>query len=193
MERVALKTATANYFDENNEKKRKKPFLYKRTDLGRQILEEAKKNLQITDTKKYKILLKMEKGVYNFVDLDKPLNSMRIIDNTSLIVVKEEEAIKIVLNESFSRTILVDVTLLIHDIMKPISERLHYKCQYNQYSIWAYDKSRKLVPLNSNLSIAEQTQDYRSLIFRRRYYLVFLVSHILLSLPSTPSLFWNGL
>ncbi|KAK8866473.1 hypothetical protein M9Y10_009436 [Tritrichomonas musculus] len=173
MERVALKTATANYFDENNEKKRKKPFLYKRTDLGRQILEEAKKNLQITDTKKYKILLKMEKGVYNFVDLDKPLNSMRIIDNTSLIVVKEEEAIKIVLNESFSRTILVDVTLLIHDIMKPISERLHYKCQYNQYSIWAYDKSRKLVPLNSNLSIAEQTQDYRSLIFRRRYYLVF--------------------
>ncbi|OHS94118.1 hypothetical protein TRFO_11406 [Tritrichomonas foetus] len=153
---------------------RSKSCTYNLNKKGEDILYDALECLRINEPGPYKLFVKMSDSSYKLVDFSQPFKNMNAPNHSHLIVVKEQTPVKITTEQDFARTIMLKLTAPIYDLLNLIAEKLHFHCQPDQYALWKYNDVGEISPLDSYLSIAEQASDYKRLLFKRRYFMVFV-------------------
>ncbi|KAH0785530.1 hypothetical protein GPJ56_010551 [Histomonas meleagridis] len=151
------------------------------TKLGKEILEEAMDFLKFDDEERegeHCLVHKISEG-YKFINLEKPLKESMPVAHNALVVSKVKKIIKIT-NLECTRSILIDLTVPICEYLSMIAEKLRFHCQADQYTLYTLteetetEEQKIKQPLEQLQPIALQTSNTEKLVFKRRFYLIFI-------------------
>jgi len=149
-------------------------FSYDSNKLGSEILAQVLINMKSQENEGLSVLLlKNPDSDTKLVKLDRPFSESKPIEKGILAPSRKEYGIKISNDYGSSRTISLDLTVKISELMPIIAEKMRFYCQSDQYCLWYVDELGTKRPLDSSQCIAIQCSNYKSLFFRRRYFLVF--------------------
>ena len=150
-------------------------FKYDTNKNGAEILSQVLINLQYQDPASYTVLLIKNPDIEaKVVNLDRPFTEAGPVPGAFLVPSRKEFGIKITTDFNISRTVLIDLTIEISELMPIIAEKLRFHCQSEQFCLWSVDEAGSKKPLDSSFCIAVQSSTYKNLLFRRRYFLVFV-------------------
>lgn len=157
-----------------------KQFNYETGLQGSQLVAEVCKNLQMAEARNLRLLLRTNKETCVWISPTEILAHYNPANGMILYILRTNITIDLLTPDGSTKKILIDITKTVKELVQYISDKLRISTaniptatSMNNsigYSLYQIDKTGSHIPLDLNLTLPQQCDNYEKLFFKRRYF-----------------------
>lgn len=164
MDRIDLCT----YFCHDLDRCLKKPYDLHMT--GAQLIAKACQYLELDPNGQYSCLLRLSEDEYRWINKETILGTLNPYDGLSIYIYHTYMPVTVTLKSGFMRKMLLNIEKKVIDLIDEVAFKTYTDCPIG-YTLYYKDRSTKqILPLDLDMTIPEQTIEFSSLLFQRRFY-----------------------
>ena len=152
-----------------------KEFTVSTSINGAALLEQALQNLGLNAAGNYRALALRKGTTLTWVDPKKNIVHYHLKEGSNIYILKIMQPLSVETTSGIRKKLLIDITKPTKDVIKFISEKLRID-HYEGYALYTTEEDKNLHPLGMDLTLPQQSTNYESLVFKRRFYF-FIKSH----------------
>ncbi|OHT06015.1 hypothetical protein TRFO_05648 [Tritrichomonas foetus] len=166
-ERDKVQLFTALSLTEENPKR----FQYDLKFTGSVMKTYVEQNLGIPHDDDHVLLIKMLKNMYYWIKDDTILRLLNVQNGMTIYLLKNNRPIKIHFSDGHTSTIILDITRPIEELIEPIFHNQKMPPIVG-YTLFSLENPQNPKPLDTRFSIPEVCTQWKSLLFKRRFYVI---------------------